>query len=213
MSELIARENVVAVQFEQDAEAYEALTRLKELSSQGQLRLTAAALVERDEDGHVEVKEEIGAEQIAGMATGGIVGLLIGIIGGPLGVLIGGATGLMVGSLFDLDDDEGTESVLSDISRSVRVGHTALLAEVHEQSPQVLDAAMAALSGTVVRRSVFDVEAEMAVANEAQREAKRKAREQLHEQRAAERKEKVQAKVEDLKLKLHGHKPAAHANS
>ena len=208
-----ATANVVVVQFKQDPEVYEAFTRLKELDSQGQLRLTAAAIVERGEDGHIEVKDEVGEEQIAGMATGGIVGLLIGIIGGPLGVLLGGATGLLVGSLFDLDDDEGTESVLSDISRSVRVGHTALLAEVAEQSPEVLDAAMATLSGTVLRRRVFDVEAEIAVANEAQREAKHKARVELRKQREAERKEKVHAKVEDLKLKLHVHKPAAHASS
>ena len=208
-----ATANVVVVQFKQDPEVYEALTRLKELDSQGQLRLTAAAIVERGEDGHIEVKDEVGEEQIAGMATGGIVGLLIGIIGGPLGVLLGGATGVLVGSLFDLDDDEDTESVLSDISRSVRVGHTALLAEVAEQSPEVLDAAMAALSGTVLRRRALDVEAEIAAANEAQRAAKHKARVELHKQREAERKEKVHAKVEDLKLKLHVHKPAAHASS
>jgi ABC-type lipoprotein release transport system permease subunit len=67
-----------------------------------------------------------------------MLGLLLGIIGGPLGVLIGGTYGLLVGSLFDLDEAERTESVLSEISASVRPGHTALRAQVTEHSPEVV---------------------------------------------------------------------------
>jgi hypothetical protein len=49
------------------------------------------------------------------------------------------------------------------------------VAEVVEQSAEVIDTAMAQLGGTVVRRSVDEVEAEIAAAARAQREAKRKA--------------------------------------
>jgi uncharacterized membrane protein len=196
-------ENVLAVNFVDDAIAYEALTKLKELDSQGQLGLEGAAVVVRGEDGSLGIKEEVGDIGYAGTATGGVVGLIIGILGGPLGVLLGGATGVLIGSLFDLDDADETESVLSDISRSARVGHTALLAEVSEQSPEVVDAAIDRLGGTVVRRSVEDVEAEIAAAEEAQRAAKEAARKQLHEQRRTERKEKIQAKIAELKAKLH----------
>ena len=85
----------------------------------------------------------------------------------------------MVGSLVDLDEAEETESVLSQISASVRPGHTALLAQVTEQSPEVVDTAMARLGGTVLRRPVADVEAEIAAAEKAQREAKREAAKEL----------------------------------
>jgi uncharacterized membrane protein len=199
-------ENVIVVSFEDDSHAYEALTRLKELDSQGQIGLQAAAVVVRDQDGTVESKDEVGNEEWAGTAGGGLLGLLIGIIGGPLGVLIGGATGLLVGSLFDLDDADETDSVLSNISSSVRVGHTSLLAELAEQSYEVVDTAMAGLGGTVLRRSVADVEAEMAAAEKAQREAKRKARKELLEARHEKSQEKVHAKVAELKAKLHPHK-------
>src|SRR6266566_8322046 len=120
------RENVVVVNFPDESNAYEALTSVKELDSQGQLGLRAAAVVERHEDGSVVVKDEIGDNGLEGTATGGVLGLLIGILGGPLGVLIGGATGLLVGSLFDLEDGEQTESVLGEISQAVHAGHTAL---------------------------------------------------------------------------------------
>jgi len=209
MAEPLSRASVLVVSFDEDDKAYEALTSLKELDSQHQVDLQAAAVVTRGEDGHVAVEDEVGDTSMTGTATGGIVGLLIGIIGGPLGVLIGGASGLLVGSLFDLDDEDNAESVLSDISRHVRAGRTALLAEVSEQSPEVIDTDMARLSGHVLRRSVEDVEAEIAAAEHAQRMAKKEARKQLREQRLAAQREKTHTKVAELKAKLHGHKDAA----
>ena len=205
--------NVVAVSFKDDSNAYDALTKLKELDSQAQLNLQSAAVVERSEAGQITEKEEVGDDFLEGTASGGIIGLLIGIIGGPLGVLIGGATGLLIGSLFDIDDADESESVLGDISESVRPGHTALLAEVREQSPEVIDTAMARLGGTVVRRPVYEVEAEIAAAEKAQREARRKARKELRHARHEKHQEHVHAKVDELKAKLHKNKQPAKTGS
>ncbi len=205
VDELDGQPNVVVVSFQEDSNAYKALTTLKQFDSQHQIDLDAAAVVVRDEDGHVEVKDEVGDLGMEGTATGGIVGLLIGIIGGPLGVLIGGATGLLIGSLFDIDDADDTESVLGEISQSVRVGHTAVLGELSEKSPEVVNAAMAELGGSVLRRPVYEVEAEIAAAEDAQREAKKHARKVLREQKHAEHKKQIHAKVEALKAKLHPH--------
>jgi uncharacterized membrane protein len=206
-------ENVLAINFAQDPNAYEALTTLKELDGQGQLALAGAAVVLRNEDGGIDIKDEVGDTGYEGTATGGIVGLIVGILGGPFGVLLGGATGVLIGSLFDLDDLDTTESVLGEMSRSVRVGHDAVLAEVNEQSPEVVDTAMERLGGTVVRRSIEDVEAEIAVAEEAQRAAKQEARKRLHEQRREQRKEQVQQKIAELKSKLNINHPAGSAKS
>ena len=202
-------DNVVVVGFAEDDHAYEALTTLKELASQGQIGLDEAAVLVREDDGHIVVKDEVGDPGYAGTASGGLVGLLIGILGGPLGVLLGGATGLAVGSLFDLADAEDSDSVLSEVSKTIKVGRTSLLAQVAEQSPEVVDSAMARLSGTVVRRSVADVEAEIAAAEEAQREAKRMARAELRQSRRDKRHADAHAKVEEMKAKLHHDHSAA----
>ena len=131
-------DNVLVVTFgddpENDNSAYQALTDLKQLDSQGQIKIAGAAVVTRDLDGRVEVKSEVGNDPYIGTVSGGTIGLLIGILGGPLGVLIGGATGVLVGSLFDLDDVDTTESVLSDISKQVHPSRIAVLAQVTEQS-------------------------------------------------------------------------------
>jgi len=205
--------NVVVVSFVEDSKAYEALTSLKELNSQHQLELRAAAVVLRDDDGKVTVKDEIGGSYGVGTASGGIIGLLIGVIGGPLGVLIGGATGLLAGSLFDLNQEFDTKSALSQISHSVQVGHAALLAELSEPSPEVLDSAMARLSGKVLRRPVHEVESEIAAAEEAQKIAAKDAREQLHKERHEQHQHDVDAKIEELKAKLHRHKKETAAQS
>jgi uncharacterized membrane protein len=199
--------NVLAINFTDDGNAYEALTTLKELDAQGQVELEGAAVVLRAEDGSIAIKDEVGDIGYEGAATGGVVGLIVGILGGPIGVLIGGATGVLVGSLFDLDDVDETESVLGEMSRAVRPGHSAVLAVVDEQSPEVIDAAMLRLNGAVLRLPLIDVEAEIAAAEEAQRAAKKEARKALREARREQRKEKIQAKLAELKAKLHIDRP------
>jgi uncharacterized membrane protein len=207
--------NVLVVTFGEDAEkdqnAYQALTDLKQLDSQGQIKIAGAAVVARDRDGRVEVKSEVGDAAYAGTASGGLIGLLIGIIGGPLGVLIGGTYGMLVGSLFDMDDAETTESVLSEISKQVHATRTAVLAQVTEQSPEVIDTAMARLGGEVMRRPAVDVEDEIAAAEEAQRNATREARKELHRARVEKTKADAHAKVEELKSKLTRSKAGATA--
>lgn len=203
-------ENVIAVSFSQEANAYEALSRLKELDGKGGVEVRGAAVVVRGEDGKVVIKDQTGEESIEGTVSGGLVGLLIGVLGGPLGVLVGGATGVLVGSLFDEDDDDATESALSDISKSLRVGTTGLLADVSEADSTAIDAVMVNLGGTVLRRSANDVRAELAAAEEAQREAAKQARKELRDARQKKQKAEIDAKLADLRAKLDRHeKPAA----
>jgi uncharacterized membrane protein len=202
-------DNVLVVSFgedpKNDTNAYQALTDLKQLDSQNQIKIAGAAVVTRDPDDRVDIKSEVANDPYVGTASGGIIGLLIGIIGGPLGVLLGGTYGMLVGSLFDIDDVETTESVLREISNQVHATRTAVLAQVNEQSPEVIDTAMARLGGEVMRRPVVDVEQEIAAAQDAQRKAKREAQ----KARLDESKEDAHAKVEELKSKLHRTKARA----
>jgi uncharacterized membrane protein len=200
-------DNVLVVSFgeepENDTNAYQALTDLKQLDSQGQIEIAGAAVITRDPDGRVDVKTEVGNDPYVGTASGGTIGLLLGIIGGPLGVLLGGTYGALVGSLFDIDDVATTESVLGEISKQVQPTRTAVLAQVNEQSPEVIDTAMARLGGQVMRRPVFEVEQEIAAAQDAQRKAEREARSELRKARLEKNKDEAHAKVQELKSKLH----------
>ena len=211
--QMLTRDNVIAVSFPEEPDAYEALARLKELDSQGSLGVRGAAVVTREQDGKITIKDHYGQASYEDTAGGGLLGLLVGVLGGPLGVLVGGATGLLVGSLFDDDDDENTRSALAEMSKSIHVGPPGLLAEVSEPAPEAVDAIMAHLDGTVVRRSAADVELELAAAEDAQREAKKKARAELREARHKQHKDQVDAKVAELTAKLPSHKRVAATQS
>jgi len=206
--DMASNHNVVVVTFADDDKAYEALSDLKQLGSD-QVKVIAASVVTRGEDGHVEVKDQFGGDSLAGTATGGLVGLIIGILGGPLGVLLGGATGVLLGSLWDLDDQDESDSALGEVSKTVKPGRLTVLAEVEEQSPDIVDGAMQKVSGTVTRRPVYEIESEIAAAQEAQREAKEQARKKLRDARLDKARGDTHAKVEELKAKLHhDNKPA-----
>ncbi len=211
----LSRDNVLVVSFgdnpAKDTNAYQALTDLEQLDSQGQIKIADAAVVTRDQDDHIEVKSEVGNDPYLGTASGGLIGLLLGIIGGPLGVLLGGTYGALVGSLFDIDDAETTDSVLGEISKQARATRTVVLAQVDEQSPDVIDAAMARLGGEVMRRPVVEVEQEIAAAQEAQRKAEREARKELQQARLEKSKADAHAKVEEMKSKLRRAKAGAAA--
>jgi uncharacterized membrane protein len=195
--------SVIAVSFEDDGNAYKALSLLEELASQRRIDVQEAVVVARGEDGQVVTKDSVESSSPPATATGGMLGLLIGIIGGPLGVLVGGTYGLFVGSLFDISDADAADSALGSISSSVKVGHTALLAVVDEPSTEIVDAAMSDIGGTVARRPLAEVEAEIAAAEDAERKAKREARKELHRSHRERDKAAVNAKVEELKGKLH----------
>jgi uncharacterized membrane protein len=177
-----------------DIDAYQALTELKLLDSQDQVEIAEAAVVSRDADGRVR--------PYALTTSGGMLGKLVGILGGPLGVLLGGWAGLMIGSLFNLDEVETTESVLTDISKQIQPGRTAVLAHVSEHSPDLVDNVVERLGGEVMRRPAIAVEEEMAAAEQAQRNARREAVTELHRARFERRKEDRRAKVTELKSKL-----------
>jgi uncharacterized membrane protein len=164
MPETRGSTTVLVVSFEDDRNADKGLTSLAELDSQQRVLVHDAVVVVREEDGQVVVKDRMESTFPAATAGGGLIGLLIGILGGPLGVVVGGISGLIVGSLVDSSDIEDADSALAAISSSVRLGHAALLAVVDEQSPEVVDAAMSDLDGTAIRRTVADVDAEIAAA-------------------------------------------------
>jgi uncharacterized membrane protein len=195
---------VIAVSFEEDSKASEALTKLTHLGSQDQVDVQDAAVVLREADGHIEIKNEVSGESgVAGSITGGVVGLLVGVLGGPFGILLGGLAGLTVGATYDLDESNLSDSVLRDLGQALPVGRVGLLAQLGEVDTETVDIAMAAVGGTVTRRPLVDVEGELAAADEAQQAARRAASKQLHEQRRTQAKERVDAKIAELKAKLH----------
>ena len=91
--------NYVALVFKADSKAHDALRMLWDMDNSGDLTVHGAAVVQRDNDGYVEVASK---HTDAGMRTAvGIgVGALLGALAGPVGVAAGvaGAAALSAGA-------------------------------------------------------------------------------------------------------------------
>lgn len=70
------RENVIAVSFAEDGNACQTLKLVRELDSQGQVAVEAAAVVSRSQDGQLTEQNETIDGNWAGRASGGLVGVL-----------------------------------------------------------------------------------------------------------------------------------------
>ncbi len=195
--------NVVAVTFDERSKAYQALSTLKGLDREGRIELKSAAVVERDATGRLQIPEGTDNAIGEGFAAGGLIGMLVGVLGGPVGMLLGLGTGGLIGGLYDVDQADMQDETLAQVGRHVPPGSNALLAEVDEYADGVVDGAMKAQGGAVLRRSADDVLAEIEAAEEAAEEAQHQARKKARERKKAELHEKYEDRKAHLREKLH----------
>ena len=109
----------------------------------------------------------------------------------------------MVGGSFDLDREDESDEALSVLGRAISPGSTALIADVTEPEPELIDAKMDLLGGQVTRRSVVDVVAELGATHEAADAAAREARRVVREKRKTEMTADLDERLGKLKEKLH----------
>jgi uncharacterized membrane protein len=198
----MSEHTVIAVSFTEQSKAFEALSRLKVAGFEGRVGLRGAVLVERDAQGRVTVPD--GVDDAGGAATwgGGLIGLTVGILGGPIGMLFGWTTGMLVGGAFDIKRATQGSDLLTELSRAVPPGGTAVVAELEEHTPEVVDATMAELGGTVLRRPADQVLAELEAAEEAYEDARKAAARTARAEKRAERKDDFERRKDALKEKL-----------
>ena len=168
-------ENVIVLSFVTADQAQDALRGLRRLHDADVVRLEAAAVIERTEEGRIAIRDVSEDFHLRATAAGGVLGALIGVLTGPFGLVIGGATGAAVGSLVDVADAQNTDQIVRVLGRTVRPGSAATLAVAYERTPAAVDDLAAELSGTVLRQARGEVECEIAEAEEAAIAAQREA--------------------------------------
>jgi uncharacterized membrane protein len=180
----VATENVVVVTFPEPSKAYQALSTLKQLDADRKVMLHAAAVVERQPDGRLNVPEQVGGLGLTGTTTGGLIGALVGILGGPFGVLLGWSAGSLIGAARDVNDATQTGSVLGAAGEHLPTGATGLIADVDENTNDVLDGAMKQLGGSIWRQPAAQVEAEIQAEQDAARKADQEEKRRRREEQA-----------------------------
>lgn len=190
----------IVVVFPDETKASDGLHAFKELDAEDSLTVYAGAVIVKNVDGAVSVKERHGRRPF-GVALGAVLGGLIGLIGGPAVAAVGAAGGALAGGWRDALNVGVDLDFLDEVSRELTPGKSAIVAEIEEDWVTPLDSRMEAAGGIVLRSWRDDLEDERI-----RREAERRRAElaQLQAERAQAREEwqsKLAARVEQARAK------------
>jgi uncharacterized membrane protein len=147
-------DNYVAVVFDTDGQASDALHELWNLDNSGAITVHGAAVIQRDRQGRMQVatkRTDAGVRTVAGIALGALIGSIFGPAGAAVG--IAAAAGGVLGLSADAVKSDEREQAAREARLSIADGQFAVLAEVSEDSPAPIDVAMQPLGGVVYRRA------------------------------------------------------------
>ena len=104
----------------------QALDALKDAKSQGAFDYDDAAVVSRDADGNVHIKETGDMSTGKGAGIGALIGGVIGILGGPAGIAIGAGAGAAIGGIAAHSDAGFNNETLERIGAALPAGTSSL---------------------------------------------------------------------------------------
>jgi uncharacterized membrane protein len=203
-------DKILVVVFDSESKAYEGSLALQELQNEGSINLYAKAVIARDANGKVTVKQS-GDMGPVGTAVGLLTGSLIGLLAGPVGVAIGVTVGTSGGLLYDLAQLGVGEDYLNEVGKSLLPGKAAVVAEAWEEWMLPVDTKMEALGGVVFRTTRMDVLDEQIEKDNAALNADLDELEAEYAQASAEAKKKLQLKIDATKAKLQASQNAMQA--
>jgi uncharacterized membrane protein len=142
--------NLIVITFDNEEEAGKVREALKAQSAN--INLDDSAVVVKDAEGEVHVKNEVDRGVAVGALGGGALGLLIGGLLFPIGGLVLGALGgALVGKMLDMGVDK---KFVDDVSEHLQPGTSALFIIVREANPNVALAALRPYKGKVIQTSL-----------------------------------------------------------
>ena len=110
------------------------LSQLKKMADDKNLDIRNAAIVVKDENGHVHLKDEEDVGAGAGALFGAITGGLIGLLGGPAGAIVGVVAGAAAGGAAAAIIDMGfSNDQLKELQTSMPAGSSALIVLVEHK--------------------------------------------------------------------------------
>jgi uncharacterized membrane protein len=150
--------DLIAIVFDNTDDARAAMARLREQEHLGRIKFEDTAIVERDLDGTVRVKNEASGTTEAASLIGALLGGLVAFMFPVAGIAIGAGAGAAVGAAFH-SGVNGT--FVAEVKEQLKPGRSALLLAVNQGSSSAISA-LRGMPGEVVQ-TTLDQEAEDAL--------------------------------------------------
>jgi len=143
--------DLIAISFKDEFKADEVLLDLKKLEREYLIDLEDAAIVVRNKQGKVKIKQT--QELVAsGALSGGFWGLLFGVIFlHPMLALFGAAVGALSGALTDIGIDD---DFIREIGNTLEPGTSAIFILVRKSTPDKVLDEISKFEGKVLRTSL-----------------------------------------------------------
>lgn len=152
--------HLVVLAFDTVDEAEQVHQALVKAKNEGLLSIDDAAVVVKDVDGKVHVKNQVSRGTWISTGVGGALGLLIGSIFFPIGGLILGlAGGALVGRTMDLGVDG---KFVKDVGEQIQPGTSALFVLTRQENAAAVLAVLRQFQGKVLQ-TTLDTDAEEAL--------------------------------------------------
>ena len=123
---------VMIATYQDESTADSVLDKLTSDNKEGLLEIQDAAVIRKDEDGKLHIKETADPTVTTGAGVGALIGGVVGLLGGPVGVVILGATGAAVGGLAASYDAGIKDESLEEIGEKLQPDSSALVVVVEQ---------------------------------------------------------------------------------
>ena len=156
---------IVAI-FDEEQQTGRYIQSLRALHDQGRISLYAIGTIVRQANG-VAPRTPVGRQEAAaGRAVGAAMGALLSLLEGPLHAASRAVPHSLIGALRELDDVGLDPAFLEQVSRDLPVGGAAVLSQLDELTPFVMDTLGPQHGGRVFRQRLAAVFAERRLAAE-----------------------------------------------
>ncbi len=152
-----AKIDLVAVAFDAPDDASRALQFIEQFRKKGTLKILNAAVLVKDAEGNVIVKDTRDIDPKKGRLLGAVTGGLIGLVGGPVGAVVGALTGAGAGGLAGKKIDLGfSEQFLDGLKQYLKPNTSALIVLVEHGYYEQLSDVIAEEEGVFFRQTLTD---------------------------------------------------------
>ena len=142
---------LIVVSFDHFDDARSAMETLRALEREGRIAFEDTALIERDPDGQVHVKNEVSGTTETAATVGAVIGAVVGFAFPPAGALLGAGAGAAIGAILD----RGVSSrFIDDMKETLTPGRSALMLVVKEADADAVIAAARPFRGDVVQSTL-----------------------------------------------------------